>query len=158
MKKDQEEKRRFHAELDAACAAYLARHEEMRERQREREEAIEKPWLVARRRREWKRAMAVFRRAGVFFTCFCCGTVARFDELPPEIAWPPPHLTRMREHHAEEREALREAHLAVAHELRVKYMLEAEEDVEKQQHVCVERRLLQEVIGDGPIPLDDFPE
>jgi hypothetical protein len=98
----------------------------------------------------------VLRSVGIFLTCFCCGSVARFEELPPEIPWPPPSHTRMREHHAEERKALREAHLAVVHELRVKYMLDAEEEPEK--HVCVDRRLLQGVTGEEPIPSDEFAE
>jgi hypothetical protein len=158
VKKDQEEKGRFHGELDAACAAYSARLEDMRERQRESEGDIEKPWLVARRRREWQRARAVMHNIGLFMTCFWGGTVARFEELPPQIPWPPPHLTRMRKHHAEERKALREAHLAVVHELRVKYGLDGEEDGLQESHVCVERRLLQEVLGDVPIPSDDIVE
>jgi hypothetical protein len=158
VKKDQEERGRFHGELDAACAAYSARLEEMRERQRESEEAIEKPWLIARRRREWQRAMVGLRNVGLFVTCFWGGTVARFEELPLEIPWPPPHLTRMREHHAEERKALREAHLAVVHELHVKYGLEGETDGVQDNHVCVERRLLQEVLGEIPIPLGDIRE
>ena len=156
MKHDQEEKGRFHSELDASCAAYSARLEEMRSQQREREEAIENPWLVARRRREWQRAMTVLRNVGRFVTCFWGGTVARFDELPPQIYWPPPHLTRMREHHAEERKALKEAHLAVVHELRAKYGFHAETggegDGQEENHVCVERRLLQEVLGAVPTP------
>jgi hypothetical protein len=158
MKKDQEEKARFHGELDAACTAYSSRLEEMRARQREREGAIEQPWLIARRRRQWQRAMAVLRSVGIFLTCFCGGTIARLEELPPEIPWPPPSLTRMREHHAEERKALREAHLAVVHELRVKYMFDAEEEGQPEKHVCVERRLLQEVLGEAPIPSDEFAE
>jgi hypothetical protein len=158
VKKEQEEKGRFRGELDAACAAYSSRLEETRARQRECEEAIEQPWLVARRRRQWQRAAAVLRSVGIFLTCFCCGTVARFEELPPEIPWPPPSLTRMREHHAEERKALREAHLAVVHELRVKYMFDAEEEGRPEKHVCVDRRLLQGVSGEEPIPSDEFAE
>jgi hypothetical protein len=158
MKRDQDEKRRFHAELDAACAAYSARQQEMQEGQREREETIEKPWLIARRRREWQRVMAALRSAGIVLTCFWGGTVAHLDEAPPEIPWPPPHLTRMKEHHAGERKALREAHLAVLHELRAKYMLEAEEDGQPENHVCVERRLLQEVLGEVPVSSEDLAE
>jgi hypothetical protein len=126
----------------------------MKEEQREREGAIEQLWLLARRRREWQRVRVVLHNTGLFVTCFWGGTVARFEEVPPQIAWPPPHLSRMREHHAEERKALKEAHLAVVHELRVKYGFEAEGDEQPDQHVCVERRLLQEVLGEVPIPSD----
>jgi hypothetical protein len=64
----------------------------------------------------------------------------------------------MREHNAEERKALREAHLAVVHELRVKYMFDAEEEGQPEKHVCVERRLLQEVLGEALTPSDEFAE
>ena len=135
----------------------------MKSQQREREETIEKPWLVARRRREWQRTVAAMKNVGLFVTCFWGGTVARFEELPPQIAWPPPHLTRMREHHAEERKALSEAHLAVVHELRVRYGIdlgegEGEGEGQHQPHVCVERRLLQEVLGGEPMELEDIGE
>jgi hypothetical protein len=162
MKKNQEEKARFYAEIDAACAAFSVRLEEMQDQQREREGAIEKPWLMARRRREWQRFLARSRVLGIVFTCFWGGTVANLPDIPPEVLWPPPHLTRMKEHHAEERKALREAHLTVVNELRVKHQIgaSANEDgdvgVEAEaEHVCVERRLLAEVFGDGPIPSDD---
>lgn len=164
VKHDQEEKAKYHAELDAACAAYSARKEEMHSLQREREAAIETPWLTARRRREWQRAAVVFRNIGIVLTCFYGGRVARLEELPPQVPWPPPHLTRMREHHAEEQKALKEAHLAVVHELGVKFGLEnpAELQLEGQgqqeQHVCVERRLLEEVLGGASIPLGDGAE
>jgi hypothetical protein len=161
VKHDQEEKARFHRDLDAACGAYSARREEMKSQQRKREEAIEKPWLVARRRREWERAVTTMKNIGLFATCFWGGTVARFNELPPQIAWPPPHLTRMREHHAEERKALSEAHLAVVHELRVKYgfdLGEGEGEVQPEYHVCVERRLLQEVLSGDSMELEDVGE
>lgn len=159
MKHDQEEKARFHRDLDAACAAYAARREEMQSQQREREEAIAKPWLIARRRREWQRTVVAVKNIGLFVTCFWGGTVTRFDELPPQISWPPPHLTRMQIHHAEERNALSEAHLAVVQELRVKYGFPVETDAEgaeQEVHVCVERRLLQEVLGGEPMELDDM--
>jgi hypothetical protein len=127
----------------------------MKDQQREREEAIEKPWLIARRKREWQRFRTALHNVGLFATCFWGGTVARFEELPAQIAWPPPHLSRMREHHTEERKALREAHLAVVHELKVKYGLGTEEDELQESHVCVERRLLEEVLRGGQVPLDD---
>ena len=133
----------------------------MQLQQREHEEAIEKPWLIARRRREWQRTVVAMKNIGLFVTCFWGGTVARFNELPPQIAWPPPHLTRMRTHHAEERNALSEAHLAVVQELRVKYGFPVEADAEgaeQEVHVCVERRLLQEVLGGEPMELDDMGE
>lgn len=132
----------------------------MKSQQREREEAIEKPWLIARRKREWQRARAAMKNVGLFVTCFWGGTVARFEELPPQIAWPPPHLTRMREHHAEEKKALHEAHLAVVHELRVKYgfPVAGEGEGQEENHVCVEKRLLQEVLGGEPMELDDMGE
>ena len=158
MKHDQEEKARFHRDLDAACAAYSARREEMKSQQREREEAIENPWLIARRRREWQRAVAAMKNIGLFVTCFYGGRVARFNEVPPQIAWPPPHLTRMREHHAEEKKALSEAHLAVVQELRVKYGFPVPEGEQQESHVCVERRLLQEVLGGEPMELEEVVE
>jgi hypothetical protein len=155
MKRSQEEKAKFHADVDAACAAYSARLEEMREGQRERESAIEGPWLVARRRREWQRATTAIRNVGIFVTFFWCGTVARFEEVPPQVAWPPPNLTRMRYHHEEERTALHEAHLAVVNELRAKYKLEDEtETATRDSHRCVERRLLQDVIGEHSNDMD----
>lgn len=158
MKKNQEEKGRFHNELDVACGAYSSRLEQTRTQQREREEAIEKPWLIARRRRQWQRAMAGLRNVGIFLTCFCGGTVARFEGLPHEILWPPPSLTRMREHHEEAMKALREAHLAVVQELRLKYMLNDEEEGQLEKHICVERRLLQEVLDEMSIPSNEFTE
>jgi hypothetical protein len=154
VKKDQEEQGRFHGELDTACAAFSFRLEQTWARQRELEEAIEQPWLVARRRRQWQRFMSVMRNFGLFSTCFCGGTVARFEEPLPEIPWPPPSLTRMRKHHSEERKALREAHLAVVHELRIKYNINAGAEEEPETHVCVERRLLEEVLGKLPSPSD----
>jgi hypothetical protein len=135
----------------------------MKAQQREREEAIEGPWLAARRRREWQRTVTAMKNVGLFVTCFWGGTVARFNELPPQIAWPPPHLTRMREHHAEESKALSEAHLAVVHELQVRYGFdlgvgEGEGEAQPQHHICVERRLLQEVLGGEPMELEDIEE
>jgi hypothetical protein len=119
----------------------------MKDQQREREEAIEKPWLMARRKREWQRFKIALHNMGLFATCFWGGTVARFEGLPAQIAWPPSHLSRMRDHHTEERKALREAHLAVVNELKVKYGGGAEEDGLQESHVCVEKRLLEEVLG-----------
>jgi len=160
MKREQEEKARFHDEVDAACAAYSSRLEEMQDSQREREAAIEKPWLLARRRREGQRALAVLNRLGTIATCYWGGTVAHLPEVPPEVPWPPPHLSRMRDHHAGERSALRDAHLAVVDELRVKHKCEVNDEglPIKEQHVCVERALLLEVIGDGPVPTNDITE
>ncbi len=153
MKKDQEEKARFHGELDAACAAYSARLDVMREGQREREGTIEKPWLIARRNREWERFLVRLRGFGTLLTCFWGGTVADLEEVPPQIPWPPPHLTRMKEHHADEKKALHEAHLAVVDELHSKYKFEV-----KEKHVCIERRLLVEAVGELPIPSDDISD
>ncbi|KAH8886593.1 hypothetical protein GQ53DRAFT_809615 [Thozetella sp. PMI_491] len=157
VKKDQDEKARFHRDLDAACAAYSARLEEMQERQREREGTIERPWLIARRRREWERFMTTLKGFGTLATCFWGGTVGSLEQLPPQVPWPPPHLTRMKEDHANERKALSDAHLAVVEDLRKKYMFELSEDGEAQvPHICIERRLLIEVSGDIPIPTDDI--
>jgi len=143
----------------------------MRDRQRERETAIESPWLAARRRREWERFAAVTRGAGVILTCFWGGTVAHIDEMPPQVPWPPPHLARIKENHAEERKALREAHLAVVRELQVKYGFyeggeggDGDEDGDGEEiyrrkmdmeHVCVERKLLGEVTGKVPLSGED---
>ncbi|KAK3360680.1 hypothetical protein B0T25DRAFT_565562 [Lasiosphaeria hispida] len=166
VKKDQQEKARFHYDLDTACAAYSSRLGGMRDQQREREAAIEVPWLAARRRRDWQRIVTMLRVAGVVLTCFCGGSVAHLDEVPPRIPWPPPHLIRIKEDHAEERKALREAHLAVVRELRVKYGLhggEEDGDAGEQQggeedHVCAERKLLNEVLGKTPVPGEGFAE
>jgi len=162
VQKDQREKARFYRDMDAACAAYSTRLDEMRERQREREAAIEVPWLAARRRREWQRVSAVARGAATVMTCFWGGSVAHVDEVPPRVPWPPPHLARIQEEHAGEREALRSAHLAVVHELWTKYGLHApgqeesgDECVDKMEHVCVERKLLAEVLGAVPLPGED---
>jgi hypothetical protein len=146
VKKDQEERARFHGELDAACAADLARMEEIRERQREAEGAIKKPWLIARRRREWERFVVWTQGFASVMTCFWGCTVGDLEEIPPQIPWPPPHLKRMKEHHADESKALYEAHLAVVEELHTKYKFEAKED-----HVCVERKLLMEIQGQSQI-------
>ncbi|KAK1756631.1 hypothetical protein QBC47DRAFT_380286 [Echria macrotheca] len=169
VKKDQQEKARYHRDLDAACAAYSTRLEEMRDHQRERETAIELPWLAARRRREWERFTTVMRGAGVVLTCFWGGTVAHVDEMPPQVPWPPPHLARIKENHAEERKALREAHLAVVRELQVKYGFyegdadrDGDEDGEDKQreridaqHVCVDRKLLGDGMGRLPLAGED---
>ena len=83
-----------------------------------------------------------------------------------------------KEDHAEERRALREAHLAVVRELQVRYgfyegVVDAEGDGEgdedgdgdgregihrygmDMEHVCVERKLLGEVMGKMPLPGED---
>jgi hypothetical protein len=149
----------------------------MRHRQCERETAIESPWLAARRRREWERFAAVTRGAGVVLTCFWGGTVAHLDEVPPQVPWPPPHLARIKKDHAEERIALRDAHLAVVRELQIKYGFyegveggggdedgdgDGDGDGEEthrqkvdMEHVCVERKLLGEVMGKVPVPGED---
>ena len=44
------------------------------------------------------------------------------------------------------------------HELRVKYMFDTEEEGQPEKHVCVDRRLLQGVSGEEPIPSDEFAE
>jgi len=156
VKRDQEEQAKFYGEIDAACAAYSERLKEMQEQQREQEGAIERPWLMARRQRNWQRFLASVRVAGTVLTCFWGGTVASLEEIPSEVPWPPPHLTRMQERHAEERKALREAHLAVVHELRVKHKVDTDEDgMSPVEHVCVEQSLLLEIQGHGLIPSSD---
>lgn len=167
MKKDQEDRARFHAEVDAACAAYWMRLDDMREQQREREATISTPWLLARRRRRWQRMLATARVVATVATCYWGGTAAELPEVPPEVPWPPPHLERIREGHAEERKALREAHLGVVRELQLKHNFDvrmgddtAEDgadgaEVPPKEHVCVERSLLVEVFGEGVIPHRD---
>lgn len=165
MKKAQEDRTRFHNELDAACEAYAARLEEMREEHRALERAIERPWLLARRRRQWERFAAVVRRFNTVATCFYGGTVGHLDEVPPQVPWPPPHLTRMKEHHADAARALHEAHRAVVDDLRTKHQCELDDEGRpRSKHVCVNRSLLlDEGRGggcgeDGPVPTDDDAE
>jgi len=163
VQKDQREKARFYRDMDAACAAYSTRRDEMRDRQREREAAIEVPWLAARRRREWQRVSAIASGAATIMTCFWGGSVARVDEVPPRVPWPPPHLARIQEVHAGEREALREAHLAVVRELYTNYGFDLPRREEgddhdghdEMEHVCIEPRLLAEVLGTMPLPGED---
>jgi hypothetical protein len=57
----------------------------------------------------------------------------------------------MKENHEQERQALREAHLAVVKELGVRYgMMDGGAEVE-EGHVCVEKRLLDKILSEAVV-------